>query len=153
MIVTLKESIEKLAEDVLQEYNVFLIDVEIKGTSQSPLVTLFIDKDKEGVTIEVCAKISREIVFLIESQSLIEDKFTINVSSPGLDRPLSDVRQYPKNIGRNAKVTRQIEDKKNTIKGKLISVTDQGIILEPEKGDPVDIPWQDVLETKILPAF
>jgi ribosome maturation factor RimP len=153
MIVTIKESIEKLAANILQEYNVFLIDVEVKGTSQSPLVTVFVDKEDEGVGIDTCAKISREIVFLIEAQNIIEDKFTINVSSPGLDRPLSDVRQYPKNVGRKAKVTRQIEDKKTTIKGKLTSVSDHGISVEPDKGEAIVIPWQDILETKIIPAF
>jgi ribosome maturation factor RimP len=153
MTVTLKESIEKLAVDILQEYNVLLIDIEVKGTSQSPIVSVFIDKEDDGVSIDTCAKVSREIAFLVESQGLIEDKFIINVSSPGLDRPLSDVRQYPKNIGRKTKVTHLFEDKKTTVKGKLAGVSDHGISVEPEKGEAVEIPWGDILETKILPAF
>jgi ribosome maturation factor RimP len=75
------------------------------------------------------------------------------VSSPGLDRPLKDRRQFYANVGRNAKLTLSVgENKKVAVKGILKSVSESGVVLETAEGSQ-DIPFSQLIETKIIPAF
>jgi ribosome maturation factor RimP len=102
----------------------FLVSAKIKPTNN---IKLFLDGD-QGITIETCVKINRQLYKLIEEKAWYpEGDFSLEVSSPGIDEPLVLHRQYLKNIGRKLEVT--FTD--NTIKnGTLISVTDQDFTIE-----------------------
>lgn len=153
MHVDLESSVRDFAASVLDGSGLFLVDLEIKGETGSPNITVFLDSEKDGVTIDQCAEISRKLVFLIESHDVIKGKFTVNVSSPGLSRPLVDPRQYAKNIGRKASVKVNTEGGVKTYKGTLVTVTDGSITLEADKGQQFNFALDEVIETKILPAF
>jgi ribosome maturation factor RimP len=152
MDITKNTSVIDLAKHVLEGTGMFLVDSEIKGTSGTN-IWLFVDTVEGGVSIDDCAKVSREIIFLIESHNVIEGKFTLNVSSPGLDRPLKDERQFVKNIGRNASVKFTSDDKTEVLKGKLEAVDAEFITIKADKGQKHQLKREDVIETKILPAF
>lgn len=149
----LQETILDLANSVLDGQDMFIVDVEVKGTSSVPVISIYVDTAEGGVNIDQCAKLSRELGFLIDSQELIEGKFTLNVSSPGLDRPLKDSRQYPKNVGRKASVKVKEAEAVKVLKGTLTEVGESGLKLETDKKIVTYIKWEDLLETKILPAF
>ena len=87
----------------------------------------------------------------MEAHELFEKKYRLNVSSPGLSRPLSDVRQYKKNQGRKAKVKYKKEDGYEKIKGSIVSVDEKGITLEDQNGKSVSVLFDDIKETKIVP--
>ena len=108
-------------------------------------------KDR-GVTLDEYAEVSTELAFVLEAHEVFENKYRLNVSSPGLSRPLADKRQYGKNIGRKAKVKFKKEGFEK-IEGKLTSVSEHGISIEPPKGDSVQILFEEIIETKIIPAF
>jgi ribosome maturation factor RimP len=69
-----------------------------------------------------------------------------------LSRPLTDLRQFRNNLGRNARVKTRIDDKTNIIEGKFQSLQDDGLVLETKKG-PVELKFSDIIETKIMPAW
>ena len=100
---TSTEKIFDLAQQCASSHNVFVVDVEIKHTTPVEL-WVYLDKEEKDLSIDVCTKISRELGFLLEAHELELDRYRLNVSSPGLSRPLSDIRQYPKNIGRTCRV-------------------------------------------------
>lgn len=152
-MISLTENITEIVESVLQDYDVFLVDLEVKGTGKQTLISVFLDHEVTGLNIDTCAKISREVSFLIESKSLIEDKYTLNVSSPGLDRPLKDHRQYTKNIGRKASIKYTTEHGNKTIKGVFTGFTDTQITLDLGKEGQSSTDRSAILEFKILPAF
>ena len=115
---------------------------------------VLVDGD-DGISIDTCAKLSRKISEEIEG--LIEGKFTLEVSSPGVDYPLSSIRQYRKNIGRRLKVT-NLED--FNLKGRLQEVSDDGILLlqEKKKGNKTEsikhqIPFTEIKKTTVLIEF
>lgn len=153
MISTLLEQITDVSGQVLQGSGLFVIDIEIKGNETKYIISVFVDSEQGGVNIDQCAKVSREMIFLIESHEYITGKFTLNVSSPGLDRPLKDRRQFNKNIGRKAAVKFTSDSAVQTLKGTLTDVADAGIVVMSEKGQSQTVSWQDLIETKILPAF
>lgn len=121
---TILEKIKELTEGIIEDSTLFLVDLKIKPTNN---VKVFIDGDN-GVSIDVISKINRALYKKLEESALFpNDDFSLEVSSPGVDTPLKLYRQYPKNIGRNVKVT-LVDD--NVVAGILKDVNEQEILVE-----------------------
>lgn len=100
----------------------FLVEANHNNTK----LELFIDSDS-NITFEKCRKISRYLEAFIDEKGWLGEKYTLEVSSPGITRPLKFKRQYLKNIGRKMEIKVKEEGKK---KGLLIKVTDDHVYLE-----------------------
>ncbi|WP_297336618.1 ribosome maturation factor RimP [Algoriphagus sp.] len=129
----LREVLEEMVSGHLPDQSHFVVEVKISLKGDQTLLSILLDAD-QGVTIDTCARISRAVSNEIEEKNLIESAYRIEVSSPGVDYPLSSERQYIKNIGRELKVLLQngLE-----IKGKLLAVAEGKITLlvkKKEKG-------------------
>ncbi|MEM6769696.1 MAG: ribosome maturation factor [Bacteroidota bacterium] len=99
----------------------FVVDV----TQSATRLEVFVDSDS-GMTFRKCQRISRFLEAWLDEEQPLGDKYTLNVSSPGVDRPLKFHRQYVKNQGRTLEVTTTEGEK---IKGELITVTEDYIVL------------------------
>ena len=143
---------EKIAE--LQRPDLFIVDV--KFHSNGKLVVL-LDGDK-GIGIEDCVAVSRYVGFKLEEENVIETAYNLEVSSPGVDLPLTQLRQYTKNIGRDLGIKMADGAKRE---GKLTALTEDAIIIEEkikEKGKKAAvmesvIPIDQITETKVLISF
>lgn len=145
--------VRALAEQATQGGSNYVVDVEVKGGAGSPIIWVYIDAEVGQANIDDCTQVSRELSLLMEAHELYEGgNYTLNVSTPGLSRPLTDVRQYRNNLGRNARVKTRADEKTSIFEGKLASLTGNGFVLETKKG-PVEFNFADIIETKILPAW
>ena len=81
-----------------------MVEVEVFGSRRRPLVRFFIDA-AAGITVDDCARVSREIGDLIEAEEKVPGSYVLEVSSPGATRPLKRERDYRLFVGRNVKVT------------------------------------------------
>lgn len=123
------EIIEALINEILSsEPEYFLVEIKVKPTNN---IKVYIDGDK-GISIEKCVHFNRFLYKKIEDAGLFpQGDFSLEVSSPGVDKPLRLYRQYQKNIGRNIEVA--FND--GTIKeGKLVQAGSQDIIIEQVNG-------------------
>ena len=113
-------------ELIIDEFpELFLVDLTVTGVSGKQLVLVLIDSEL-GLPIEMCSLISRKLLSKIEEKDLIEGAFNLEVSSPGIDKPISLPRQYTKNIGRKL----EIETLDGEIfEGKLKKIGEQTIAL------------------------
>jgi ribosome maturation factor RimP len=120
---------------------------------------VFIDADS-GITFEKCQKVSRYLEAAIDEAGWLGDDYTLEVSSPGLDRPLKLWRQYKKNAGRKVTITLKnpLPDGSQTIEGQLLRVEEGHISVEmlvkPEGkkksvAAQVDIPFQEIKKTMV----
>lgn len=123
------KQLEQLLAEVLEERpGLFLVEIRIKPTNN---VKIFIDGD-EGVTIETCVKVNRQLYKRIEEAAIWpEGDFSLEVSSPGIGEPLKLLRQYAKNIGRSVEV---VKLDGTVTEGVLKSADDTAIVLEETKG-------------------
>jgi len=144
--------IEKLAIPLIEQENMFLVEIELKQQDMN-VVWVFVDSDKGGVNLGVCSKISRELSFQVESEDIFPKSYRLNVSSPGLSRPLSDLRQYRKNVGRTVKMKYKREGEYEKNEGVLKEVTDNIVTIEDERGQTITINFDDLVETKIIPKI
>ena len=106
----------------------FLVEVKIASGNQ---ITVLLDADN-GITIEKCTEINKALYKYIEESGLFGDEnFSLEVSSPGLDKPLKLHRQYKKNIGRKIEV--ELNDG-TKLEGMLTHVNEEEIIIEEKQG-------------------
>jgi ribosome maturation factor RimP len=142
----LKQKIEQYAEPFLGQIDAFIIDVQIASEGQKNIVQVFVDTET-GITIDQCAEVSRQLAKILELHNVLHDSYVLQVSSPGLKKPLKLLRQYNKNIGRIFKVRFLRESGVESIVAKLTSV--DGVILTfvTENGNAHAIPFSEVIES------
>lgn len=145
-------SIKELAEPIVLQEDMFLVDVEIKGGNET-VVWVYVDSEYGDVSVESCTRISSELEFVLDAHEVLSSKYRLNISSPGLSRPLSDRRQYFKNRGRKAKVKYKAPDGYRKLEGILSDVSGDEIKIEMEKGEHALIDFNQIVETKIIPNF
>jgi ribosome maturation factor RimP len=143
----IKEKIKSLLGPILDQHQAYLVDVAIRNERGGKLVQVFLDTDK-GVTIEQCVEISRSLASEIEREDAIETSYRLEVSSPGIDKPLKLLRQYHKNIGRRFKVTFERAGSKSIVTGPLSSIVDDVLTFTPDKGEPLSLRFSEIVESK-----
>ncbi len=137
--------------------NFFLIDIQVLPNNK---VQVFLDKD-EGITFSDCRRISRYLEEYIDEEGWLGEHYVLEVSSPGLDRPLKLARQYPNQIGRKLEVKIEGGEMKT---GVLKSVGAEGIVLEEKvrkkEGKKkttaimeTSIPFSVIKQTKVIISF
>lgn len=147
--------VEQFLERVEGGY--YLVDVTWNKKSQK--LEIYVDTDN-GVTLGECQKLSREMQTTLDESDLVSDNYVLDISSPGIERPLKLRRQYIKNIGRIILVelaagTEEI--------GRLEKVDDEGVTIRPErkgiKGrkttyeDEKLLPWREIKQTFVQIRF
>lgn len=142
-----------LASPLAEEKGLYVLDAELKSAGSQTEVWVYLDAVDRGVNLDECAEISNELGFLIEAHEVFEHKYRLNVSSPGLSRPLSDKRQYKKNEGRLAAVKYKSSDNYLEIDGVITNVTDDGVVITDEHENENYIPFDAIVETKIIPVI
>ncbi|MEX0929124.1 MAG: ribosome maturation factor [Balneolales bacterium] len=138
-----------LIEDTLAGSSLFLIDLELKGNSHNTAVWVYIESEKGGVSLEECTEVNKQLGFLIEANEVFLHRYTINVSSPGLGRPLKDIRQYFNNTGRQVSIKYRLNEEEKTVAGKLAEVENDNIHVNAKDGKQHEVRFKDIIETKI----
>ena len=100
---SIHQAVAKIIEPITQEENIELVDVEYKKVGKTLALRIYIDK-KLGITLDDCQRISRQVEDLIEVHDVIADPYVLEVSSPGLDRPLKKERDFIRNKGKRVQV-------------------------------------------------
>jgi len=149
------DNIEELVNRFLEnEPEYFLVEVKVKATNN---IKVFIDGDK-GISIEKCVQFNRQLYKIIEGTDLFpQGDFSLEVSSPGIDKPLKLQRQYLKNTGRNVEILFNDDSVKS---GRLLQVSNDDLILEEivGKGKKAEtrqlvIPFSNIKTTTVQIEF
>lgn len=153
--MSLEKKIEDWVEEQIQDRpDLFLVNVRILNNF---IVEVLIDGD-EGISIDDCAQISRSLGEKIDEEDFFEGAYKLEVSSPGLNKPLKLLRQYKKNMGREVTV---LTDDSEKLEGTIESVSEEGIELShviKSKGKKAErktdfIPFVKIKKTKVLISF
>ncbi len=126
----LGKEISRLTEKFIDNDEIFLVDVNIKGKPGNLKIQVFIDGD-QYVNVDECSKISRKISNDLEERDIIDGRYIIEVSTPGVEKPLKIIRQFPKHIGRELEIITK-ENKK--YQGELLNVLGEEIEISIKSG-------------------
>jgi ribosome maturation factor RimP len=153
--MNIEKRVRELVEDkIADKPNLFIVDIKMLPGGK---LTILLDGDN-GIGIDDCVAVSRHVGFHLEEENVIDSAYTLEVSSPGLDAPLTSIRQYLKNVGRNLAIKMADGTKRE---GRLSSITEDAIVIEEkikEKGKRAEviesvIPIDKITETKVLISF
>ena len=147
------ESVRRLAMPALDMLGYELVDLTYKNESGRWYLRFFIDKP-DGIGINDCEAASREVSALLEVEDVIAGPYVLEVSSPGLDRPLFMPRDYIRFAGKLAKVrTLEPIDGKKVFSGRIDSPDDKGFNILTEGVKPVFIEYARVEKARLEVEF
>ncbi len=145
------QKIRESIEPILNQNNSFLIELRSARIKDATRFTFFIDKEI-SLTIDDCYSISRQIEKFLLDENLIDKKDQIEVSSPGADRPLIFLKQYPKYIGKEFLVIYNEGEQKLRNKMKLLKVEDNTLFFD-FNGSTMEITFNNIVEAKTILSF
>lgn len=147
----IKENIVRISNEIAEKLNFFVIDINFRGDNRKKIIEVFVDAEK-NIDADNLAEISREINSIIEEQNIIQQAYRLDVSTPGVDRALKFLKQFPKHINRNFEVTYKTENGSRTITGKLLSVEKEELTFLSDKKE-VLIEFKNITTAKVIISF
>ncbi|MBE0539429.1 MAG: hypothetical protein IH620_06925 [Ignavibacterium sp.] len=147
----IKENIVRISNEIAEKLNFFVIDINFRGDNRKKIIEVFVDAEK-NIDADNLAEISREINSVIEEKDIIQQAYRLDVSTPGVDRPLKFLKQFPKHINRNFEVTYKTGDEARTITGKLLSVEREELTFLSDKKE-VLIEFKNITTAKVIISF
>ena len=151
----MKRKIEEWAMEAAEAHSLVLFDVEI---GPRWLIQIFVDRPQaepgEGVTIDECASVSRYVEGFLDVDESVWDQYTLEVSSPGIERKLKKPRHFELSVGRDVRiVVHSPIEKRNVFMGKLVEFDGERASVECGEDDVVPIEWDNIAKARLIYDF
>ncbi len=141
--------LHELLEPGAQALGFEIVAVELAGSGGSTVLRVYIDRP-EGVTVDDCARVSHQLSAILDVEDPIPDAYALEVSSPGLDRPLSKRKHFEDAVGREVKLqTRSHIAGRRRFTGVLQQVTDETLVVDVD-GEPYDLPIDEIEKARLV---
>ncbi|MEE8606097.1 MAG: ribosome maturation factor RimP [Nitrospiraceae bacterium] len=152
----LTERVRMTAAPIVQALGLDLVEVICCGQGPRTLVRVFIDKPG-GVRVSDCEQLHRSLGHALVVEDPLPHSYTLEVSSPGLDRPFKDHEDYRRSIGRlvNLKLRRPSNGEWRVV-GRLTETDEQGVTVEvrrSNRGQPIRLDWEAIAEGRLEVEF
>jgi len=148
------ERVALLARPILESLRLELVEIEFKRNGRESVLRIFIDKEG-GVSLDDCADISRELSIILDVEDFITCNYNLEVSSPGLDRPIKSKTDYGHFTGRLVKI-RTYEpfadeegNRRKTFLGTLLGLSDNIVRMKLNEGQSAAIPLELVAKANL----
>jgi ribosome maturation factor RimP len=146
---SIAERVQELAERVAIDHGLELVHAEVAGPENKPIVRIFIDKP-QGVTHEDCSEVSTHLGTILDVEDFIHASYTLEVSSPGLERGLYKRADFERFAGSNAKMkTRQPIDGQRNFRGRLLGVEGDDVLFEDRTSGHVRVPVELITKANL----
>lgn len=143
------ERVREFADSLLPAMGLELFDVQFRREGHGWVLRLVVDRE-EGVKLDDCSRVSRETSDFLDVEDIIEHPYHLEVSSPGLERPLRTVEECRRHLGKKArfKVKEEV-DSRRVIIGELQSIDKDEISVLSEEGETFKLSWENVQKARL----
>ncbi|MDQ3755331.1 MAG: ribosome maturation factor RimP [Acidobacteriota bacterium] len=146
---SVEERVREIAERAAAEYGVELVHAEVAGTGRNTIIRVFIDKP-DGVTHEDCSLVSQHVGTMLDVEDFINSAYTLEVSSPGLERGLYRREDYERFAGQMAKLkAREPVGGQRNFRGRITGVEGDDVIFDDKTSGPVRIPVSSIAKANL----
>lgn len=142
------DRVRALTEEVIAGTSYFLVDVEVRGHKGTRVVEVYIDSVEEFGHDDL-AVVSKELGFLLDVEDVVAGSYKLEVSSPGIKRPLKLPQQYQKNVGRTLRVRYESEGSEEIVVGDLTDASDTQVELELPSGKRLQLSYKTITQARI----
>jgi len=148
--VTLEQRIADIIRPAVEDLGFDLVRVLVSGQRRKKLQVMAEPLDRSPMTVDHCADISRAVSALLDVEDPIEDAYTLEVSSPGIDRPLVKLADFERFAGFDARVELHTAvDGRRRFSGRLLGVAGDDVVMAVDEGE-VRLPFADIQKSKLL---
>lgn len=148
---SLDENIEEICTSITEKSGFLLIDFILRGTEHNRVIEVYIDGEK-NISADDCAEVSREIESQLQVLLAKHPNFRLDVSSPGIDRPLKFLAQYPKHISRKFDLVYRSGSDSKKLNGKLAAVEGDYLTFISNNKEVI-INFNNIITAKVLVSF
>ena len=146
---TVIERVREFAESLLPALGLELFDVQFRREGHGWVLRLVVDKD-EGVTLDDCSRVSRETSDFLDVEDIIDHPYHLEVSSPGLERPLRTMAECQRQLGKKVRIKLKQEiDSQRVIIGELETAAKNELTVLSEEGATYNIEWENVQKARL----
>lgn len=143
------DKVKPIVCDILRGNKIELIDMTYRRRGRDNVLSIFADTDS-GITLDECAKMNEVIGAALDKEDIIEGSYLLEVSSPGLDRPLKTKADFMKEKGKKIRVHTHVSiGNKKEFTGRLDGVDEENILIVTEKGDKLDIAFDKISSARL----
>lgn len=139
----LDNTILKIISPIIAEQGVELVDMEVRGGRGSKVVKVFVDVPG-GISIDRCVDLSRELGDALDIADVISSKYRLEVSSPGVDRPLKTPRDFERNISRLVEIKYRENQQITTTAGEILRVEEATVVIQTDDGAEQSIRFDQI---------
>ena len=144
------QDLTPLFEPVIESMGYELVGVEFVGGGGHGTLRVYIDRD-EGVSIDDCASISHQISGILDVEEPIKQAYDLEISSPGIDRPLFKLTDFERYAGKTAKIKLAVGvDGRKNFKGRLQGVADAKMVEIEVDGEVFSLPYADIARANLV---
>ncbi|MGB7922722.1 MAG: ribosome maturation factor RimP [Pyrinomonadaceae bacterium] len=146
---SIEQRTQEIAGRVAGDHGLELVHAEIAGPEGRPIIRVFIDKPG-GVTHEDCSTVSRHIGTILDVEDFIHSAYTLEVSSPGLERGLYKRQDYERFAGSPAKLKSRIAvNGQRNFRGRIVGVEGEHVIFEDKTSGRVSVPLEAIVKANL----
>lgn len=158
---SMSDQLVELIMPILDDLGFELVDLEYKQEGTDLFLRLFVDKPG-GINLDHCAAVSREVGALLEVEDFIKDAYRLEVSSPGMERPLKRPADFERFVGERVKVKSNDAidpdgrgHTRKTFTGELLGLKEGRVCIRQldKKGGEIEIPLTDLFQARLDPEF
>ncbi len=130
----LVDELRTIIEDYLKNNNLELVDISYRRTGRESALRILVDRPEGGINLETCAALNNEIGAILDEKKLLEENCILEVSSPGVDRPLKTKNDFSRCIYRQVRFFLKAEiEGKMELEGEITGVTETAVFIETKK--------------------
>jgi len=145
--------VSDLAEPLLREFGLEMVDIEFQFERGRWILRVFMDREG-GVTVDDCSNVSRELGHLVDAESIIDYPYVLEISSPGLNRPLRKENDFIRSIGKMVKLKMSTPiNRRRNFTGRLANVTEGMISLLVDDNNLVELPLKEIDKARLKYEF
>lgn len=146
---SIEERVQQIAERVALDHGLELVHSEIAGPENKPIVRIFIDKP-DGVTHEDCSEVSLHVGTVLDVEDFIHAAYTLEVSSPGLERGLYKRGDYERFAGHPAKMKARIAiDGQRNFRGRIVGLEGDEVLFDDKTSGRVRVPLEAIVKANL----
>ena len=148
-----RADMRKLLEPGVKAVGFELVDVELAGSHHNPILRVYIDSPV-GVNVDDCARVSRQLSALLDVEDPLPGQYTLEVSSPGVDRPLVTPDDFKRFVGETIKVKMHVPlaGGRRNFSGRLVDVAADHVVVEVDK-EHFDLAFDSMERARLVPRF
>ena len=146
---SVEDRVQAIAERVAIDNGLELVHAEVAGPDNKPIVRIFIDKPN-GVTHKDCAEVSLHVGTVLDVEDFIHASYTLEVSSPGIERGLYKLQDYERFAGSLAKLkTRKAVNGQRNFRGRLLGTDGADVLIEDRTSGRVEVPLDSIAKANL----